>query len=211
MHVSDGVFSPAVLGLGWALTAGGLAIGLKRLDAERLPRAGLLAATFFVASLIHVPIGPTSAHLVMNGLAGLLLGWAAFPAIFVGLALQAALFQYGGLASLGPNAFCMAAPAVALGLIAQQVNGRFGTKAPALVGFLTGGLSVLAAALLIATSLAASGEEFLAVAGALVLAHLPVGLAEGVVCGLIVSRLASHRPEALGLAAPGLTGSPCAR
>jgi cobalt/nickel transport system permease protein len=38
-----------------------------------------------VASLIHVPIGPSNAHLILNGLVGLLLGWGAFPAILVAL------------------------------------------------------------------------------------------------------------------------------
>lgn len=38
-------------------------------DSARLPHAALLSAVFFVASLIHVPIGPADAHLVLNGLA----------------------------------------------------------------------------------------------------------------------------------------------
>jgi len=67
---------------------------------------------FFVASLIHIPIGPSSAHLVLNGLVGVLLGWAAFPSIFVGLVLQALVFQFGGLTTLGVNTFAMAMPGV---------------------------------------------------------------------------------------------------
>jgi cobalt/nickel transport system permease protein len=47
----------------------------------------VLSATFFVASLIHVPVGPSSVHLIMSGLAGLVLGWTAFPALFVGVAV----------------------------------------------------------------------------------------------------------------------------
>ena len=61
--------------------------------ASRLPAHLLKQATpaIFVASLVHVPVGPSSMHLVLNGLLGLLLGWAAFPAILVGLLLQAVL------------------------------------------------------------------------------------------------------------------------
>ncbi|MDJ0931506.1 energy-coupling factor ABC transporter permease [Breoghania sp.] len=34
-----------------------------------------------------MPIVPSSVHLILNELAGLVLGWAAFPALFVGLLL----------------------------------------------------------------------------------------------------------------------------
>ena len=93
MHISEGVLSPAVLGAGAALAVAGLAMGLRKLDYDRLMTVAILAATFFVGSLIHVPIGPSSAHLILNGLVGILLGWAAFPAIFVALLLQAVLFH----------------------------------------------------------------------------------------------------------------------
>ena len=70
----------------------------------------ILAAAFFVGSLIHVPIGPSSVHLILNGLLGMLLGWAAFPSIFVALMLQAILFQYGGITVLGVNTFKIIVP-----------------------------------------------------------------------------------------------------
>ncbi|NBC95536.1 MAG: cobalamin biosynthesis protein CbiM, partial [Deinococcus-Thermus bacterium] len=89
MHIVDGALAGEVVAGGAVLAVGGLAVGLRSLDLERIPAAGLLAATFFTASLIHVPLGPSSVHLIMNGLAGLVLGWAAFPALFVGLLLQA--------------------------------------------------------------------------------------------------------------------------
>lgn len=96
MHISEGVLSPAVLGAGAVLAAAGIVIGLRKLDYDRLMTVAILAAAFFVGSLIHVPIGPSSVHLILNGLLGMLLGWAAFPSIFVALMLQAILFQYGG-------------------------------------------------------------------------------------------------------------------
>ena len=103
MHISEGVLSGPVLLSGAALAAAGTAIGLKKLDYDQIAKAGMLSGAFFVASLIHVPLGPTSVHLIMNGLVGLLLGWAAFPAILVALALQAVFFQFGGITSLGVN------------------------------------------------------------------------------------------------------------
>ena len=112
MHISEGVLSGPVLLSGAALAAAGTAIGLKKLDYDQIAKAGMLSGAFFVASLIHVPLGPTSVHLIMNGLVGLLLGWAAFPAILVALALQAVFFQFGGITSLGVNTTLMALPAV---------------------------------------------------------------------------------------------------
>ena len=68
-----------------------------------MAQVGILSSAFFMASLIHVPIGPSSVHLLLNGIVGLLLGWGAFPAILVGLALQAMFFQFGGITVLGVN------------------------------------------------------------------------------------------------------------
>ena len=58
MHISEGVLSPAVLAGGAALAVAGTAIGLKKLDYEAIPRVAILSAAFFVATLIHVPVGP---------------------------------------------------------------------------------------------------------------------------------------------------------
>ena len=88
MHISEGVLSGPVLVSGMVLAGAGMAIGLKKLDYDRIAQAGILSASFFVASLIHVPIGPSSVHLILNGIVGLLLGWGAVPAIVVALLLQ---------------------------------------------------------------------------------------------------------------------------
>jgi cobalt/nickel transport system permease protein len=128
MHISEGVLSGPILISGGALAAAGTAIGLKNLDYDRIAKAGILAAVFFVAALIHVPIGPTNAHLILNGLVGLLLGWAAFPVILVALVLQAILFQFGGITALGVNTMIMALPAV----ICSLLFSRFLHKKPLL-------------------------------------------------------------------------------
>ena len=88
MHISEGVLSGPVLVAGAAVAMAGAAAGLKKLELDRVAQAGMLSAAFFVASLIHVPVGPSSIHLILNGIVGLLLGWAAFPAILTALLLQ---------------------------------------------------------------------------------------------------------------------------
>ncbi len=202
MHISEGVLSAPVLGAGAALTAVGMAIGLKKLDYDRLPQTAILAAGFFVASLVHVPIGPAKAHLVLNGLLGIILGWAAFPAIFVGLVLQALLFQYGGLTSLGVNTFCMAFSAI----LAYWVFGRWidrGGAVTVVAAFGAGFLAVMLSAIMVAGALAFSGEEFITAAQLIIVAHLPIMLVEGLLTGAIVSFLSRVRPAML---ANGKTG-----
>ena len=81
MHISEGVLAAPVLISGVVLTAGGVAVGLKKMENRKVPTVALLSSTFFVASLIQVPLGPASVHLTLNGLTGLLLGWMAFPAV----------------------------------------------------------------------------------------------------------------------------------
>lgn len=196
MHISEGVLSIPALAAGGALALGGLAMGLRRLKGERLMTVAILSATFFVGSLIHVPIGVSSVHLVLNGLMGLILGWATFPAIFVGLLLQALFFQFGGLTVLGVNTVDMALPAVVFGMLARPF--LFGGRGPRLAAaFSCGALSVAGAALLTATFLVCTGEDFLMAAKLLVLGHVPVMVAEGIITMLTVAFLARACPEIL--------------
>ena len=131
MHISEGVLSAPVLIGGGALTAVGTAIGLKRIDYDRIVPVAILTSAFFVASLIHVPIGPGSVHLVLNGLLGLVLGWACFPAILVALFLQAVFFQFGGFTVIGVNALNMAAAAVLAAYLVRPWLARSKTRAAA--------------------------------------------------------------------------------
>ena len=130
MHISEGVLSTPLVAAGWGLTAAGTWLGLRKIEPQRVPALGLMAAMLFVSSLVHVPIGLSNAHLVMNGLAGLLLGWSLFPAMLTALALQALLFQFGGLTSLGVNTFNLAMPGVLVGLLlGGEIAGRVEPKA----------------------------------------------------------------------------------
>lgn len=196
MHIAEGVLAPSILALGGALALGGCAIGLRRLDESRLMPVALLSAAFFTGSLLHVPIGPVSSHLLLNGLLGVLLGWAAFPAIAVALILQALLFQYGGLTTLGVNTCNMALPAILAGYLARPWLNRRGWPR-FLAAFCCGLLGVAGAALFTALSLSFTDEGFVTSAKILLLAHVPVALVEGLVTASAVSFLAQVRPEML--------------
>ena len=119
-HIPDGVLSLPILAAGTLAGAGGLALGVRGLADRDIPRTALLAAVFFIASSLAFPLGPTSVHLLLGGLIGLMLGWKAFPAIFVGLLLQALLFGFGGLTTLGVDLVNMALPGVALAAVARR-------------------------------------------------------------------------------------------
>jgi len=200
MHIVDGALAGEVVAGGAVLAAGGLAMGLKSLDLERIPAAGLLSATFFTASLIHVPLGPSSVHLIMNGLAGLVLGWAAFPALFVGLLLQAVFFGFGGVTVLGVNTVAIALPAVLFGLVARGTLRTAPPARAAVVGSLAGGGAIAGTAVLVAAALALSGEAFVPAAKLVLAAHVPIMIVEAFVCAAAVVLIRKVKPELLGVA-----------
>ena len=195
MHIVDGALSnPVVIG-GAVAAAGGIAIGLKALPLERIPVAGVLSASFFVASLIHVPIGPSSVHLILNGLAGLLLGWAAFPALFVGLLLQAVFFGFGGLTVLGVNTFNIAMPAVLTWLLFGRLAARGTPLAGAIWAGVAGAFAIVATTVFVAMSLALSGDAFIPAAKLVIVAHVPVMAIEGLLTGFAVLLARKVKPE----------------
>ena len=117
MHIGEGLLTATRAGQGVLLAgtvaaAAGTMLGLRRLDEDQIPKAAVLGSAFFVASAIQVPIGPSSVHLVLSGLMGLVLGWAVFPTVLVGLTLQAVFFGIAGPTVLGINTLVMALPGV---------------------------------------------------------------------------------------------------
>jgi cobalt/nickel transport system permease protein len=197
MHISEGVLSAPVLITGAVLSAGGVAIGLRKMSYDKIPQVAVLTSAFFVASLIHVPIGPSSTHLVLNGLLGILLGWMAFPSILVALSLQALLFQFGGFTVLGVNTLTMAAPAVLAYLLFSPLVKASKPPLVSAGGFLAGVTGIIVGALLVALALISTGESFRNIAMVIIIAHIPVMIIEGVVTAFCVLFLKRVKPEIL--------------
>ena len=195
MHIVDGALSNTVVIAGAVAAAGGIAMGLRSLTLERIPTAGVLSASFFVASLIYVPVGPSSVHLIMNGLAGILLGWAAFPALFVGLVLQAIFFGFGGLTVLGVNTVNIALPAVVVGLVMRRLVASGTPTAGAIWAGIGGALAIALTTGVVAISLAASGDEFIPAAKLVFFAHIPVMVIEGLLTGFAILLARKVKPE----------------
>ena len=196
-HIPDGVVTVPVLVAGAVVSAGFLGRGLRALTPERMPRVAVLSAVFFVASLIHLPAGPASVHLILNGIMGAVLGWAAFPAILVALLLQAVLFGFGGLVVLGVNAMNMGVPAVLAGLVFRALWRRDRPRRTALLGAACGGGAVALTTVMLSLSLVASGREFLTVAQLVVLTAVPVMVVEAAFTAAALGLVARVKPEML--------------
>lgn len=197
MHLSDGVVSPSVLFVGTGLAILATAQGLRSLSAERLPLAALMAAALFVAGTIHVPVGIGSVHLVLNGLAGVLLGWVVFPVILVGLILQALLLSFGGFSVLGVNLLILALP----GVIARAVLVpwlRRGRLTASSAGGLAAAIAIVGAVALTAAVLAMSaGSAFRSLIVVIAAAQLPVLIVDIVVSALVLGMMTRAVPGLL--------------
>lgn len=197
MHISEGILTWPVLAAGATIALAGTGIGLKKLKAEDIPKTAILSAAFFVASLIHVPIGPSSIHLILNGIVGILLGWAAFPAILVALSLQALFFQYGGITTLGVNTTLMSVPAVLCYLVFKPMILAQSRILVLSAGFSGGAVSILLSGMIMAVFLIFAQREFLEVSIAVVSIHVPVMIIEGIITMFCIGFLKKVQPSLL--------------
>jgi cobalt/nickel transport system permease protein len=199
MHISEGMLSAPVLFTGAGLTATAVAYSLKKMEHKEVPKVAILSSVFFVSSLIHVPVGPSSVHLILNGIIGILLGWAAFPAILVALVLQGVLFQFGGITTLGVNTFNMALPAIiCFYLFNRGVRGENNFIA-LMMAFVCGFLAILLSGVMVAAALVFTGEPFFQVAKLVLFVHLPVMILEGLLTTFCIGFLRKVRPEILNV------------
>src|SRR4051794_36867414 len=110
VHLADRAVTPAWTAGGWIVAGVLVALFARRIPDAQVPRVGLVTAALFVASARGAPVGPTSVHLLLNGLAGVMLGRTAVAAISVALTLQLFLLGHGGFSTLGLNVAVYALP-----------------------------------------------------------------------------------------------------
>lgn len=215
MHIPDGILPAEVTIAGYATTGALTWYSLRKINQledpqAAIPRASLLTSAFFVATWIHIPVPPTSVHLVLNGLLGVLLGYYAMPAILIGLFFQAMMFQHGGLTTLGVNATMMGLPAL-LGYHLFQLRGYLRLNGPrwsSVFAFLGGAAGLGIAALIAFTLLVTTIPSHLDVQAereaiySLTLAHVPLMIIEGLFTALIVGYLEQVKPELIRPDAP---------
>ena len=212
MHIPDGFLGAGVAAGTWAAGAGavGWALRAERSLPERVPAGtlGALSAFVFAAQLVNVPLVPgTSGHLVGAMLAAALVGpWRGIVVMAVVLAVQALLFQDGGVTAFGANLLAMGA-AGGLGghavasLVARLVPGVRGLVAGPVAGAFVG---ILLGAALVALLLALSGlYPAPAVLPVMLALHVPIALLEAALTGAILATVLRWRPDLVR----GLQGS----
>ena len=123
VHIPDGFLSTPVWAALDAAAAPAVAYTARRaqrgFEEAKVPLLGVLGAFVFAAQMINFPVGPgTTGHLVGGALLAITLGPAAAGVVMTAiLAIQALVFQDGGILALGANIFNMALVGVAAGYL----------------------------------------------------------------------------------------------
>lgn len=204
LHVPDGFLTVGLAVFCWvlALIAVGLAVrnGRSAFDERLIPLAGIMAAFIFAGQMINFPVaGGTSGHLLGATLAAILLGpWMAILVMTAVIALQALLFQDGGLVVMGANILIMGViPAlVGYGLYKPMANRSRGIKL--LTAGVAAWLSVMAAALFTSLLLGFSGtSSFRIVVPAMLGIHVFIGLGEALITAAALAFMLKVRPDLL--------------
>lgn len=179
MHISEGVLNNEIIAISSISCAFALYFSFKGLKDEDLPKTAVFSALFFIASFVHIPLGPTSIHLVLNGLIGAFLGTRAFVAVFIALFLQALLFGYGGLSTLGANTLIMSIPSIFMSYIFRMKFENFLLRA--IQWFLIGFLAILLSSLLLSGLIWINGENFILASKMILVANIPLMFIEGII------------------------------
>jgi len=191
LHIPDGFLSTAVALVGWVLAIAAIAIALRQtrgqLGEKQIPLMGVLAAFVFAAQAINFPVaGGTSGHLLGGTLAAIVLGpWAAVLIMTSVIAVQALVFQDGGLLALGFNIVNMGVLTAFTGHLLYQslmkVMGD-GRNSVLTAGAVGAWLSVMIGAVATAIELALSGSSPLGIAlPAMAGVHILIGLGEALI------------------------------
>ncbi|MGD0868485.1 MAG: energy-coupling factor ABC transporter permease [Bryobacteraceae bacterium] len=199
VHIYDGFLSTPV----WAAmdVAAVPAVGYmvrraqRQFDESRIPLLGVMGAFVFAAQMINFPVGiGTSGHLVGGALLACTLGPAAAGVVLCAIiAIQALVFQDGGILALGPNLINMAILGVLAGYLPYYLWG--GTPWRKFAIFAGGALSVMVSAILALAELLISGVPMShSVVGVSLALFLVSALLEGAITLAVVQALEAIQP-----------------
>jgi cobalt/nickel transport system permease protein len=208
VHISDGVLAWPWLAAGWAILGVMLLVAMWRVREQDVPRIGVLTAAFFVGSSIHfkLAIVPTSVHLILNGLVGVVLGRRAPLAIAVGLTLQCLLLAHGGETAIGINGCIVGIPAL-MAAIGYPILRRLGLSPFSRGVVLGAGAAAGAVGLNFLVLLLGGKDDWSTLAKLVMLAHVPIVVIEGLMLGVIVRYLEKVKPEMLASNPPPHDGN----
>lgn len=211
LHTPDGFLTVPVAGVMWLLSVVALGVSVRQtnrtLDERQIPLMGVLAAFIFAAQMINFPVaGGTSGHLLGGVLAAVLLGpWAATLVMACVIAVQALVFQDGGLVVLGANIFNMGVIGTMGGYavyrsLARLLGGETRGRIPA--AGIAAWLSVVAAAVAISLELAVSGTTAIEITlPVMVGVHALIGIGEALITMAALAFIRATRPDLLDLRA----------
>lgn len=207
LHIPDGFLSVPVSLILWTVSIAVIGYSIRRvnkdLDERKIPLMGVLAAAIFAGQMLNFTIiGGTSGHLMGAAIATILLGpWAAVIVMTSVVAIQALIFQDGGILVLGANLFNMAIVGVAVSyFIYTSIRQIAGEKKWAIFagGFAAAWFSIVAAALATGLELALSGTSPAKVAiPAMGGIHAIIGIGEGLITVGTLSLVYATRPDLL--------------
>ncbi|MBN1992442.1 MAG: PDGLE domain-containing protein [Anaerolineae bacterium] len=204
MHIPDGFLSLTISIVFWIFTVILLAVATRRtqnaLGERQIPLMGIMAAFIFAAQMLNFPIaGGTSGHMLGGALAGIVLGpWAGMLVMASVIALQALLFQDGGLLVMGANIFNMGLLTVLIGyglyrsVLGQNRGVRLG------VAGIAAWLAVMTAALATSLQLWFSGTSPLQIVMPVMLGvHALIGIGEALITAAALGFIMRVRPDLL--------------
>jgi len=200
VHIPDGFLATpvwAALDLAAAPSVAYMARRAQReFDESKVPLLGVLGAFVFAAQMINFPVGPgTTGHLVGAALLSFTLGPAAASVVMTAiLAIQALVFQDGGILSLGANTVNMAVLGVLAGYLPFALWGGSRFRKVTILAGAT--LSVLVSALAALSELLLSGVKMpLPVLGLSLVLFLVSAVLEGAITLAIMQALARVKPD----------------
>ena len=200
MHIPDGFLATPVwvaLDVTAPPVVGYLARRAQRgMEQSRVPLLGVMGAFVFAAQMINFPVGPgTSGHMVGAALLAYTLGPAAAGVVLTAiLAVQALVFQDGGILALGANVMNMAVAGMLAGYLPYALwgNGRWRRQAIFLGGF----LSLMTSAVLALSELLLSGVAMPAAVLRISVGLFAVSaLLEGAITLAIMQALSTINPD----------------
>ncbi len=204
LHIPDGLLSLLISLLAWTLAIVAVAIAVRRaqdqLDERLAPLAGIMAAFIFAGQMINFPVAfGTSGHLVGAALAAIVLGPSLGILVMTAvIALQALLFQDGGLLAMGANILVMGVAPALVGYGIYRLAARAGRGARLAAAAVGAWLSVMAAALLTALLLGFSNTVSFAVVVPVMLGvHALIGIGEALITVAALGFILRSRPQLL--------------
>jgi len=216
LHAADGIFSTPVATVFWVLTAAVLAVAVRKasaqLDERAVPLMGVMAAFIFAGQMFNFQVpGGTSGHLLGGVLAAVLLGpWAGTIVMASVVAVQALVFQDGGIVVMGANIFNMGIVGTLGGYVLYRtlcglLGGEGKARLPAAA--IAAWCSVFGAAMLASLQLWVSDTASLGVAlGAMAGWHALIGIGEALITVAAIGFIGNARPDLLRLR-PGMAAT----